>query len=135
VTMADDDERRAGITGRDGYLISQALDFLETEQAMVRVMGLKSWEARLTNATEDNDLADPLSFKVAYALYLFINHQQTLSVTQGRQWSNEQDMKAILLARLPDYAKIFLEADPHPADLTDEKAKGTKRKPRPRGRS
>jgi hypothetical protein len=62
---------------------------------------------------------------VAQALYEFIKVQEFKTLKEGREWSNEQDAKAILLGRFGDLYKVFVEQDQRrgvtPADLVDEK--------------
>lgn len=67
------------------------------------------------------------NFIIAEALYWGIKYQTQTSVQDGGQnWSDIQDMKAILMAHFPSIAKSMAMTDVHcgrqPADLVDEKA-------------
>lgn len=105
----------ADVTGRDDWIIAEALG----------AWGGHGWQV----LRRDNRFSlDEQSTIIATALYEFIRQQQALGEPgkSKRQWSNEQDAKAILFGRFPQKTKALIAEDRargiEPPDLIDEKA-------------
>jgi len=64
----------------------------------------------MTTATTNRSITGRDGYIMAQALYWAIKFSQRLP-SRYREWSNEQDMKAILNSRFPDCAELLLASD------------------------
>ena len=93
-------DKETDIPGRDEAIIAQAM-----------VMAAAHWDSY---STPQSMLS--VAWAVPLALYIAIKYLQSLP-EEKRKRSDEDEMKAILLARFPDFVTEVLAADPTPADL------------------
>jgi hypothetical protein len=76
-----------GVTGRDGYVINKAVS-----------IAAEVWRHKEPPPEVDSDLLIPC------ILYTAIQYQQALPEDR-RDWTDLQDMQAILVTGYPDYVK------------------------------
>jgi len=72
---------------------------------------------------QPNSITGRDGYIVAQALYQAIKYQESLKDADSThyEWSNQQDMKAILNNQFPHFAQLFELSDPNSPNLTDEK--------------
>ena len=103
------------ITGRDSYLISEAIGIASciADSCICPNLGRDEAFDAATEMLDDNEQRG-----TAVALWIAIQHLHAC----GIHWSTENDMKAILHARFPGFVKALTAVVPEAkALLTDEK--------------